>query len=132
MSFVVNLRFCWRSGGRTSLINWVKLRYKRERGGEAPWSSGERWGLTIRAIVHRRGFESWLHVKTRWKRLEKTEALRGLSRIGSGVHICGQAGAWTATCYCPFLLDTQSLAKSKKSKVFIWRKNYWKYLFVAL
>ena len=34
---------------------------------EAPWSSGERQGLTIRAMVLGRGFESWLHLKTRWR-----------------------------------------------------------------
>ena len=35
--------------------------------GEAPWSSGERCGLTIQAMVLGRGFESRLHLKTRWK-----------------------------------------------------------------
>ena len=34
---------------------------------EAPWSSGERHGLTIQAMVLGRGFESRLHLKTRWK-----------------------------------------------------------------
>ena len=33
---------------------------------EAPWSSGERRGLTIRAMVLGRGFESRHHLKTRW------------------------------------------------------------------
>jgi len=35
---------------------------------EAPWSSGERQGLTIRATVLGRGLESQLHLKTRLKR----------------------------------------------------------------
>ena len=34
---------------------------------EAPWSSGEGQGLTIQAMVLGREFESWLHLKTRWK-----------------------------------------------------------------
>ena len=33
---------------------------------EAPWSSGERSGLTIQAMVLGRGFKSQLHLKTRW------------------------------------------------------------------
>ena len=35
---------------------------------EAPWSSGERRGLTIQvqAMFLGRGFESRLHLKTRW------------------------------------------------------------------
>jgi len=36
--------------------------------GEAPWSSGECWGLTIQPTVLGRGFESRLCLKTRWKR----------------------------------------------------------------
>jgi len=36
--------------------------------GEAPWSSGERWGLTIWATVLGRGFKSQRHLKTIWKR----------------------------------------------------------------
>ena len=35
--------------------------------GEAPWSSGEHRGLTIQAMVLGRGFETRLHLKTRWK-----------------------------------------------------------------
>ncbi len=31
--------------------------------------SSEGRGLTIRAMVLGRGFEFWLHIKTRWKRL---------------------------------------------------------------
>ena len=34
---------------------------------EAPWSSGGRRGLMIQAMVLGRGFESQLHLKTRWK-----------------------------------------------------------------
>ncbi len=34
--------------------------------GEAPWSSGERQGLTVWAMVLRCGFNSWVHLKTRW------------------------------------------------------------------
>jgi len=35
--------------------------------GEAPWSSGERRRLRIWPIVLGRGFNSRLHLKTRWK-----------------------------------------------------------------
>ncbi len=33
---------------------------------EAPWSSGERQGLTVWAMVLGRGFNSRVHLKTRW------------------------------------------------------------------
>ncbi len=41
---------------------------------EAPWSSGERGLLTIRAIVLGRGFEPQLHLKTRWKKTNHSMA----------------------------------------------------------
>jgi hypothetical protein len=34
--------------------------------GEAPWSSGERQGLTLRAMVLGCEFDSQVHLKTRW------------------------------------------------------------------
>ena len=34
---------------------------------EAPWSSRERHGLTIQALVLGGGFESRFHLKARWK-----------------------------------------------------------------
>jgi hypothetical protein len=36
--------------------------------GEAPWSSGERQGLTVWAMVLGRGFNSQVRLKTRWIR----------------------------------------------------------------
>jgi len=39
---------------------------------EAPWSSGVRRGLAIWAMVLRRGFKSWLHLKN-W--MEKKDHL---------------------------------------------------------
>ena len=44
-------------------IGSVEMLMKRE----ASWSSGQRRGLTIQAMVLGRGFESRLHLKTRWK-----------------------------------------------------------------
>ena len=52
---------------------------------EAPWSSGERQGLTIRAMVLGRGFESWLHLKTRWRwttRWQKNTKINKDSQMG--------------------------------------------------
>jgi len=34
---------------------------------EAPWLSGESWGITIGSMVLRHGFENRLHLITRWK-----------------------------------------------------------------
>ncbi len=36
--------------------------------GEAPWSGGEHQGLSVWAMVPRRGFNSCVHLKTRWIR----------------------------------------------------------------
>jgi hypothetical protein len=36
--------------------------------GEAPWSSGECWGLTVWAMVLGHEFNSWVRLKTRWIR----------------------------------------------------------------
>jgi len=41
---------------------------------EAPWSSGECRGLTIRAMVLKREFKSKFHLKTRWKKMDQLMA----------------------------------------------------------
>ncbi len=52
---------------KTLKIIALKYTFKDTYIGEAPWSSGKRLGLTIRAMVLGRGFKSRLHLKTRWK-----------------------------------------------------------------
>ncbi len=41
---------------------------KTVRLGEAPWSCGEHWGLTVWAMVLGQEFNSWIRLKTRWIR----------------------------------------------------------------
>ncbi len=56
------------SNNREFIVRYYSVLISFEFKWEAPWSSGERWGLTVWAMVLGRKFNFQVHLKTRWIR----------------------------------------------------------------